>query len=409
MIMIKVRSLRILYIGCIPPEVGGPSPGGVATHLWELAQESRKRGYNVSVVGNAKKTIEKSGIEIFAPMQNKLIKVIKTAKVLPMLKKQRFPFFGFLSYREKISVLYWAYFLHTIIERIKPDVIHVHELFNKSILSLKLIQNTIPIVITGHGFWQGLKNDKSMAMVKYALDYADCVICVSEFEKEQFRHFNLNHKKKLKVIHYPINPDKVPLLVTQEIKQELALGDKKVIFFSGVSEPVKRKGLDILLKTMTINPYLREKCKVIIIANGEGTEYAQKFVKQNVIDGLILGPQPWAKIVKFYNAADVFVMPSRSEGFATVYIEALLAGIPIIGLYWNISELEKSLGIYVGEKFNADKENEKALAEKIVKVLNTNIDRELLRRKAIEKLSWDTKFSEFDSVYKELLAKKYQK
>lgn len=403
MTLVKDYRFRVLHIGCIPPEVGGRSPGGVATHLWELAQESQKRGYSVSVVGNAKKKIEKSGVEIFAPMQNKLIKIIEIARVLLMLKKQRFPFFRFLSYRKKISVLYWAYFLHTIIERIEPDVIHIHELFNNAILSLKFIQNTIPVVITGHGFWQGLKNDKSMAMVKYALDCADRIICVSEFEKGQFKNYNLGHKEKLKVIYYPISPDKIPLLEPEEIRHKLALGDKKVIFFSGVVEPVKRKGLGVLLEAIAHNQYLKGNSKLVIITNQKTIDYAQKFIKQERIDALVLGPQPWDRIIQFYNAADVFVMPSRSEGFAMVYREALLAGTPIIGLNWNVGELERLLGIHIGEKFDPNKEDQAGIAKKIIKVLDTDFDRELLRRKVIENLSWDAKFDEFDSVYREVL------
>ena len=41
--------------------------------------------------------------------------------------------------------------------------------------------------------------------------------------------------------------------------------------------------------------------------------------------------------------------------------------------------------------------------KKIIKVLNTDFDRKLIRRKVIEKLSWEAKFSEFDSIYKEVL------
>jgi hypothetical protein len=52
MIPFKERHFRVLHIGCIPPEIGGPSPGGVATHVWELAKESQKRGYAVYIVGN---------------------------------------------------------------------------------------------------------------------------------------------------------------------------------------------------------------------------------------------------------------------------------------------------------------------------------------------------------------------
>ena len=42
------------------------------------------------------------------------------------------------------------------------------------------------------------------------------------------------------------------------------------------------------------------------------------------------------------------------------------------------------------------------LAEKIIKVLNTEFDRELLRRKAKENLSWDVGFEKFDAVYRQV-------
>lgn len=74
-----------------------------------------------------------------------------------------------------------------------------------------------------------------------------------------------------------------------------------------------------------------------------------------------------------------------------------------MGFPESIRELEHLLGICIGEKFDASNEDEKALAEKIIKVLNTDFDRKLVRKKVIENLSWDAKFSEFDSVYKEVL------
>ena len=94
----------------------------------------------------------------------------------------------------------------------------------------------------------------------------------------------------------------------------------------------------------------------------------------------------------------------QKRRFCQCVCRSAAGAFPIVGLYWNVSEIEKSLGVYVGERFNASKEDEKILAGKITKVLNIDFDREFLRRKVIENLSWEAKFGEFDSVYKEVLA-----
>jgi len=402
----KPSKTRVLYIGPIPPEVGGKSAGGVATHAWQLATQAAKRGYEVYVLTNAGSSFTKDSVKVISPLQrNKLLKAFYALKLLLTTNKSELGNLIFLSFKEKTSTLDRTHVLQGIMDSVRPDLIHVHSLHNTWTLSLELLQNPIPVVITDHGFWQGIRRKKDLQKIRKTASEADYIICVSNFSREQLGRYRLAPLAKKKVIHNPIDVNKIPLLDRRKVREELRLTDKKkIILFSGVWEPVKRKGLDILLKAIAVNSYLREKCKVVIVTGRDAMNYAQNVVKQKEIDNLILGPQPWDKIVRWYNAADVFVMPSRSEGFAYVYVEALLAGLPIIGFYSNVSEIEKLLGIYVGERFNASNDDEKILAEKIIKVLNTsNIERGVLRRKVIDNLSWKVKFDEFDLVYRELL------
>lgn len=403
--MTNSSKTRILYIGPIPPEVGGKSAGGVATHAWQLATQAAKRGYEVHMLANSASSFTKDGIKIISPShRNKVIKAFFGLKFWLTSKKNELGDLTFLSFKEKVSVVYGAYFLQEIINSVKPDLIHVHSLHNAWTSSLKLLQNSIPVVVKDCGFWQGIHRKEDLEKIRETANKTDYIICVSNFSRQQLKNYGLAPLVKKIVIQNPIDVDKIPLLDRRKVKEELALTDKNIILFSGIWEPVKRKGLDILLNAIAVNSCLREKCKVVIITSKEAINYVQNFVRQKEIDNLLLGPQPWDKIVRYYNAADIFVMPSRSESWGNVYVEALLAGLPIIGFYWSVSEIEKLLGICVGQRFNANKEDEKILAEKIIKVLNTGFDKELLRRKVIENISWEAKFSEFDSVYKEVLA-----
>ena len=414
--MTNPTKTRILYIGMIPPEVGGQEAGGIATHVWELAMEAHKRGYEVHILANTISSFTKDGINVIAPPQeSKLIKGFHALNQWFKIDKKSIISLDFLNLREKIGVLYQAYYLQQILESAKPDLIHVHSFRNEAPLSLSILKNRPPVVITDHGIGTvyeydaqevyGIKNKNYLSkIVEESAKRVNYAIIVSEFSKAQLKeNFGLPDTLKIKAIPNPLNVNEIPLFNKVETREALGLKNKKVIFFSAVSHPIERKGLDILLKAFDSTEYLREKCKLLVVTNEETTSFVREFVERKNIDGLILGPQPWEKLVEYHNTADIFVMPSKIEGIGIVYEEALSTGTPIIGFPESVKELENLLGIYIGEKFDAWNEDEKMLAEKIIKVLDTDFDRELLRKKVIENLSWDAKFAEFDSIYKELL------
>ena len=44
--------MKILQVGPIPPEIGGKTVGGVATHVWDLSRHLAKRGHEVAVLAD---------------------------------------------------------------------------------------------------------------------------------------------------------------------------------------------------------------------------------------------------------------------------------------------------------------------------------------------------------------------
>jgi glycosyltransferase involved in cell wall biosynthesis len=407
--------IKILYVGSIPPEVGGKKSGGVATYSWELATTACKNGYDVYILTNTHNPLEKDEVKIIGwPLGNKLKKIFYGI-IFYITNKEKIKELSFLRMKEKFNVIYKYYILKRIIKSIKPDLIHVLHILNDVIFSLSLLKSKPPIVCTEYGVallyeqdiskLYGFKNkDFFYDRVRKALDKIDCVISCSNFSKlELSRVFNTVPNNKIKAVLIPINTNRIRLISKNKAKNTLGIGDKKIVTFCGVNLPVRRKGLDILLKAFAINSYLLERCKLIVITNEYIKKFAQNFIDKNKIDGIALSFQPLEKLVEYYNATDVFTMPSKQEGMGLVYYEALLAGVPVIGFFRSVLEIEQTLGIYIGDKFNSEKENETDLAKKIIKVLDMKVDRNILRNKVIENLSWDVKFKEYDLIYRELL------
>lgn len=97
---------------------------------------------------------------------------------------------------------------------------------------------------------------------------------------------------------------------------------------------VRQKGLDLLFEALaTIDPSLKWHLTLV----GDGPERANLLAQAERL-GLVhrIALRGWVKkdeLAAIYRSGDVFVLPSRDEGFANVLLEAMAAGLPIMGTY----------------------------------------------------------------------------
>jgi glycosyltransferase involved in cell wall biosynthesis len=115
-------------------------------------------------------------------------------------------------------------------------------------------------------------------------------------------------------------------------RAELGLTGKPVIGFAG--RFVEEKGFDHLLQAM---PHVRAEIPQarFVYAGETGVVYERFFERwqpsiereQVVMLGLIHDPQ---RLADFYSLCDVFALPSRTDCFPSVQIEAMLSGTPVV-------------------------------------------------------------------------------
>lgn len=102
---------------------------------------------------------------------------------------------------------------------------------------------------------------------------------------------------------------------------------KKVYDFIFVGSFFHVKGIDVLFETICELPKSTRFCIV-----GKGAKYEPKFA-QLIEDGyniVIKIDQSHEQLRGLYNQAKFLVLPSRSEGFPTVTMEAMYCGTPVI-------------------------------------------------------------------------------
>jgi len=69
---------------------------------------------------------------------------------------------------------------------------------------------------------------------------------------------------------------------------------------------------------------------LILVGDGPDRQPLERLVGERGLRVRILGNRPHADVARLMAAADVMLLPSRSEGLATVWVEALACGTPVV-------------------------------------------------------------------------------
>jgi O-antigen/teichoic acid export membrane protein/glycosyltransferase involved in cell wall biosynthesis len=397
--------IRLLLVGLVPPDIGGGLDCGVATHVWDLARQAARRGYEVGLLAplGFRTSFERSGVRVINASRGRPIRVVRAFLKMAALDRGCRRTLAFLSLKEKIGVLAWSRVMDGAIRRFRPDLVHIHPLAHPLGLGLAGLKIRPPVILTDHGFWQYLDSEHDAEKVRRAVRDVSGVISVSQFCLEQQNRFGIFASGPHEVILNPVDfPG--PGEGDEPLPFQAPEGRRIVVFAAGV-EPVSRKGLDILVEAFARDTALRSGCALHVITNGEGRDYALPRMAAAGIVGRVWPRQPRERLLRMFSRADVLALPSRSEAFGLVLVEAVAAGIPVVGFGPTVEEFRSLLGTDIGEPFDAERETPEELAAKIRSVLARTFDKADLAARGRHIFSWESLFPAYDRYYRRMLGR----
>ncbi len=180
-------------------------------------------------------------------------------------------------------------------------------------------------------------------------------------------------------------------------------------FLITTSRLVKKNGVDLIIQALQ---FLPKEVKLLVL--GVGDEYAslEKLAHELKVTDRVrfIGYVSHEEMPTYLAVSDVFIRPSRSEGFGNSFIEAMAAGIPVIAtpvggivdfLYDpNKNPSMKSTGIF------AEVENPKSIADGVTKILSNDALRgnliENAREMVIERYDWSLVAREMERLIKKV-------
>jgi len=176
-------------------------------------------------------------------------------------------------------------------------------------------------------------------------------------------------------------------------------GYKYVGFVGGLME-IKRA--DKLIEIFELIRKRVSKVKFIVVGDGHLRGKMEEQAKQKGLDVLFTGMLDQSEVAKYMNAMDVMILPSRTEGFGAVVIEAQACGTCVIGS--SNGGIPEAIGFeeYVVEE---GLDFEERFAKKVVEVLQSGYDRQKIVQRA-QKYTWEHIVKMEKQVYEAVLQEK---
>ncbi len=278
----------------------------------------------------------------------------------------------------------------TLPEFKEADIIHLHWI-NQGFLSLNGIQKILssgkPVVWTMHDIWPATAichyargccryqnkcescpllprrsvsdlsavvwRRKNEILRKYHISFVAC----SRWLEGEAKKSALLKGQRVTNIPNPINSHVFCPSDKQQAREALGLPlDKHVILFVSQRVTDKRKGLDYLVEAvnrMAVQDASLKDNTAIAVLGGHSEEVADLLPLPVFPLGYVSDE---SKIVKVYNAADVFVLPSLEDNLPNTIMEAMACGVPCVG--FNIGGIPEMIGHlksgYVAKAADAD-------------------------------------------------------
>lgn len=139
-------------------------------------------------------------------------------------------------------------------------------------------------------------------------------------QREAVREYPFSSLRKDDILPQILTPEQ-----KQQIRQELNLEDGKMIL--SIGQFIHRKGFDVLLQAAASLP--EDVC--IHIVGGEPTqEYLDMCRDLGLKNIRFDGFMPKHKLLRYYQAADLFVLPTREDIWGLVINEAMAYGLPVV-------------------------------------------------------------------------------
>lgn len=356
--------------------------GGTETHIKELATRLSKRGHKIEIL-----TTQGNALEKLEPFIR--VSYVRSNRGEPQSPRSLSQDLGLILYAAAFALRSFLRILSQLRNGAVYDVVSVHCTLEALVMLLVRRFFGIPFVFVLEGYTH---------TEGWAAGHADDQIAISE---DIAGRCLTNHGYLPKVIPVGANLNRFHSCHHDvvSLRRQFARDDEKLVLT--VSQFFPRKNLTTLVRAARTVCNNFDKVRFILVGDGiERKRIADTIVELGLQDRVRIVPERPARD-EYFEASDLFVLPSLYEGFGIVFLEAMAAGLPVIGSNIPaIAEVVADAGVLV------DPLEEKELADRILEMLkNKEGCAELSERglRRVRQFDWKKLIPLYESVYQSVV------
>jgi len=238
---------------------------------------------------------------------------------------------------------------------------------------IKLFSPKTKVILIAHGIevWRSFPGWK-----KRMLQRCDQVIPVSDFTKKKMMEMYQLPEQKFTILNNCLDPFLPPPKQTKKDNSLLArygmdASDMVLLTLTRLASKEKYKGYDQVIQAVYNLKDKYASLKYLLVGKYDVAEKNRldAMIKKLGLQGQIIftGFVPDIELAGFYTLANLYIMPSKKEGFGIVFIEAMFYGKPVIAgnIDGSADALKNgNLGLLV------DPDNQQQITHALVEVLS---------------------------------------
>jgi glycosyltransferase involved in cell wall biosynthesis len=227
-----------------------------------------------------------------------------------------------------------------LIRQTKPDIVHTHSSKAGIVGRAAAWAEHVPgVVHTVHGlpFHERQPRWVSRAYItaeRWAARRCHRIIGITEAMCSEFQAHNIGRPEQFDVVPSGVDVEAftLPPEVRPRMRQELGIPQDAAVV-GIVARLDKLKGQEDLVRIMPDLLKARPDARLLIVGDGWFRPQLDALVAElNVKDRVIFaGLVPPPRVPEFIAAMDVHALPSYQEGQSRTLVQALLAGVPVVG------------------------------------------------------------------------------
>ncbi|MED4407078.1 glycosyltransferase family 4 protein [Heyndrickxia coagulans] len=285
---------------------------------------------------------------------------------------------------------------------INSEVLHAHSLFTNGYIAYRIYKKyNIPYAVTVRDTDLNYFFKKRPWLRKIGikiLKSASKIIFLSPAYKKQFEeNYIPNKDKRYFQAKSEVIPNGIDSFWLENINDPKR-GDSKNITVIYAGNIIKRKNLIRLESACQLVRKEGININLILVGKIIDKKYSRKLLSSNIVTHINRVEKE--KLINYYRKSDIFAMPSITETFGLVYLEAMSQGLPII--YSKNQGLDGYFGDgIVGFAVNPfDISDLKKGLINVIKNYN-NISYNCIKK--VSRFSWDEIGNIYDKVYSDIV------